>query len=129
MSNKANHGIDLSLLLYLFSEFGSLWPLYMHMVVRNSDPCTCLLMCLFSPRVVCVGVLVFLMVTFDGMDRNHKGVIPKYTEVLDEMTTGTCVALEVSRESNASPQFRAIPPHDAHARRHVSRITITIESR
>ncbi|CAM9720227.1 unnamed protein product, partial [Ectocarpus sp. 4 AP-2014] len=59
----------------------------------------------------------------------YQGVIPKYTEVLDEMTTGTCVALEVSRESDTSPQFRPIPPHDAHARRHVSRITVTIESR
>lgn len=84
-------------------------------------------MCLFSPRVIRVGALVFVMVTFDGMNPNHKGVIPKYTEVLDEMTTGTCVALEVRRESNNSARFRTKSPHDAHARRSVSRITITIE--
>ncbi|CAM9269416.1 unnamed protein product [Ectocarpus sp. 6 AP-2014] len=35
----------------------------------------------------------------------YQGVIPKYTEVLDEMTTGTCVALEI-RGQNAVGAFR-----------------------
>lgn len=39
-----------------------------------------------------------------------QGVIPKYGDMLDEMTTGTCVALEVSEKGHIQP-FRSISHH------------------
>lgn len=59
--------------------------------------------------LICFSVVHLLLFVWQG-------VIPKYGDMLDEMTTGTCVALEVRKKTTWQLVYMFFIPFTSHLR-------------
>ena len=49
----------------------------------------------------------------------YKGVVPEYNQIVEELTNGPCIALEVRQENVVSSQRELCGPHDPELARTV----------